>query len=106
TGTIDLMAFSWPPDAFAIAATVLRESGAYLQAARPHDYPDDSVYHSAKWPGHVTAVAAAWRSQDNFQTPPPPQVETIVREIGKLAVSVSLSELSRPDRHNLSWLPF
>jgi hypothetical protein len=119
-GVVDYEAFAWPPDAFAIAATVLRESGAYSQVGRPHDYPENCVFSKievkgpkddcsqphTRWERFVEEGARHWRSQSYESAKPPSMVRDILDEIGVIARSQSLSGLASPERSNLHWLPF
>ncbi len=105
-GSVNYRLFSWPPDAFAIAATVLRDSGAYLQVARPHNYPAGDLFQTERWMSHVDAVAKNWRSQDYTTNDPPHPICELLDEIGQHALKHDLAQLSRPHRDNLTWLPF
>lgn len=104
-GTPDFTLFRWPPDVFAIAATILRESGAYLHAARPHVYPSDTCYKVGTWAEHVGSVAHDWRTRDVYKVDPPDQVCSAVSELVRIAES-PIHELSRTAEDNLDWLPF
>ncbi|MGA9272699.1 MAG: hypothetical protein WBV67_04360 [Candidatus Cybelea sp.] len=63
----------WPPDAFAISATILKRSGAYRGVANawpPKEYRDTAEWHNA-----VTGIAEQWRNScDASAAAMPPQV--------------------------------
>lgn len=114
-GQPELSLFSWPPDVFAMAATILRESGAYLQAARSRTYPSDDAfsYKLTNWTrdddppdspkGHVGQIAREWRSQAEA----PSAIGDLLRHVAKIATdNRTLWEVSRPDADNLDWYPF
>lgn len=104
--------FRWPPDVFALAATILRDSGAYLQAVRPRDYSRDSAFWLTKWRERVERNARLWRRQDNTRHDPPPEVRELLDEIASQATGSGraepkkLFEISVPEPTNTSWLPY
>lgn len=57
----------WPPDAFALAAGLLKRSDAYRHAV-------NQWCPSARWPDTVRKVGRAWRRLAVRDEPPPPQV--------------------------------
>lgn len=107
---------SWPPDIFALASTVLRESGAYLQAVRPNDYTSPGslaagfVHHV--WTDRCEAAAAQWRKIDPATGNLPGAVVDLLRQIAARAIGgdssgpLLLHELSRPSSSNQDWVPF
>jgi len=100
--------FRWPPDVFALAATLLKESGAYIQASRPHPYdaniPLHSRYALSKWQPFATAVATKWRSQDNKSCNPPAEIVSLLNDLSPI-MKCDLRELSLPTPDNFLWLP-
>lgn len=77
----------WPPDAFAITASLLKRSGAYREVANdwpPPEYADTSAWHEA-----IDKMADEWRKSCDANTATmPPQV--------KAWWQVVLSNLSLP----------
>jgi hypothetical protein len=49
----------WPPDAFAVAASVLKQSGAYTEIV--HRWPPVTYSTINDWQRHVEGVAEEWR---------------------------------------------
>lgn len=97
-------AFRWPPDVFAVAATLLRDSGAYLQATREHRYPADSEFQITRWRSRIHRIGREWRARDCFTEDPPDYVKQLI----DILMSYSEKELFRlsiPGPDNLSWVP-
>ncbi len=114
SGKADLSKFRWAPDVFGMAAAILRDSGAYLQAARPHDWATTSIYEGSKWITFVQSQALKWRRCWEKQDPPK-QVVYLLNEIAKMArpahrgIPLLLHQLSTPpmmEKPNDTWLPF
>lgn len=99
--------FRWPPDVFAMAATVLRDSGAYLQAARSHEYPPDSAFRVEAWHDRIELAASDWRARNVSSEDPPDRVIELLGVVsGMAARGDKLHELSRPNATGFEWLPF
>lgn len=119
--------FAWPPDLFAMAASVLRESGAYLQAARPMDLSKASKaclpYDVTVWIDACLKAASEWRrqyrisSEDSSSFPyddPNHMPRCVVDLLHAISAAASgldkppllMIELSRPCVSNLDWLPY
>lgn len=49
----------WPPDAFAIAATILKRSGAYRDVA--NSWPPSEFSNTDAWHSEILAIADEWR---------------------------------------------
>jgi hypothetical protein len=117
-GEVNFSLFAWPPDAFAVAATVLRDSGAYLQAVKPHRYAGVMPpYELSQWLDHVRTVATDWRSINVLDSAaePPQAVQSLLRQIGALCsgkkgaagrAPLTMRDLAVENERNLSWLPF
>lgn len=60
---------SWPPDLFAVTATVLQKSGAYCWVIT--EWPPDVDTRTATWEEEARQVAGAWRGK-LAEAPPPP----------------------------------
>jgi hypothetical protein len=67
-GLVDYAKFAWPPDTFAVAASILRESGAYLQASRPLSDAIPTEHRDAwqqrGWCKRVLDAAMHWRRME------------------------------------------
>ena len=103
-GKVARKKFCWPPDVFAMSATLLRDSGAYLQPARPHTYPANTVFHVDTWEKFVEGVASEWRLTDTATEDPPKLVVDLLDQVAEMS-DLEVFELSRPSGDNLKWLP-
>ena len=104
-GSINFSQFSWPPDVFAMTSTILKESGAYLQVARPHLIDQDHPFFLSSWRKSIEKVAMVWclaTPDDKF----PPDI--VCEQLAEIATIIDkpVSYLSSPDLSNMPWLPF
>jgi hypothetical protein len=63
----------WPPDAFAIASTILKRGGAYREVANA--WPPNGYKNTDDWHTFVTAISEEWRNACEQNSPWPVQVE-------------------------------
>lgn len=106
-GRVRYELFSWPPDVFAIAATILKDSGAYLQAARPHPYGKASPYAMSHWQKRIKKTAKAWQLLDSARDPPPAEVCRLLDTVrDHVRQGLLLHELSSPVQDNFDWMPY
>jgi hypothetical protein len=74
----------WPPDAFALAATILKRSGAYREVA--NDWPPATYSTTKDWHDKIFSVAEEWRDACKADKDWPTQVdawwEEIIRQRG------------------------
>lgn len=66
---------TWPPDAFAIAATLLRDSGAYLAVA--HQWPSPRFRSQAEWAGQMKEIGHEWREVIQQNLPDVPTADSL-----------------------------
>ena len=95
-GKVNFELFRWPPDVFAMAASVLKKSGAYIQSSREHDYRGDE-FDIKQWVDTAKEVADSWKLPASNDEDPPQRVCDALNEVAKLRSS-SLDELSRQDK--------
>lgn len=69
---------NWPPDLFALAGSLLSNSGAYIQAMVR--WPP-----RASWRNGIGRIAADWRRRWNRKEQPPTEVQSLWRELLKHA---------------------
>ena len=67
----------WPPDVFAVTATVLQQTGGYVRVAQQEELGiDEGLPH--RWKHSVAEIARSWRSS----------IETTLGEAGSVAEAV------------------
>src|SRR6266542_4543085 len=81
-------ALSWPPDAFALCASALKLSGAYIRAATQWPPAPGNFSGPDDWVPYVKRIGAVWRNKFGSKDEIPP-------ELGKWWATIT-------DNHNAS----
>ncbi len=97
-----------------MSATILKETGAYLQAIRPHVHDEDSPYRHKRWCKRVEKVAEKWRRMDCESVGPPNEICDLLDQIASMTYDAAkgaptgklLSDISTPNPEQMPWLPF
>jgi hypothetical protein len=86
----------WPPDAFAVAAALLKQSGAYTELL--NRWPPRTYASLEKWQQAVTAIRAQWRRRFNARRSVLPGRVSAWWQIILNAWSLPISDIARhPD---------
>ena len=81
----------WPPDVFAVVASILRRSGAYIAVA--NGWPPPRFGTIQEWAEHARAVGTEWRSRFMANAPCPDEVSSAWQAVKKSS-SVTVNQVS------------
>ncbi len=88
---------AWPPDVFAVAASLLKRTGAYTRAAELLPRDGSQPLLASSWPGSAARLASEWRRAfDGRDAAPPAEVATWWAEV-QAAATQTLADVTRDD---------
>ncbi len=84
----------WPPDAFAIASSLLKRSGAYVNVV--NEWPPKSCGSVDEWEGQSRTLGNAWRDNWIRNKPLPKQLKVWWQTVASAASSPITDIISKP----------